>query len=111
MADLAVQQVTLAGLTATERSIASGGDKFVNDGQTRVTFINKSTSAVATVTVASQVKCNQGETHNLTITVPASSQETLPVLAPSRFNDKAGKVNLSYSGTALTSLKATLLSG
>lgn len=101
MATLAVQTVTTAGLEATYASAAGGGDQFSNDG-TVVLHVKNGSGGDITVTVASQVACSQGSTHNTAIVVTAGEDRFIGPF-PERYNDASGMVQLTYSGvTSLT---------
>lgn len=103
MATLTVQSVIgLSGVTPTYAAAASGGDKFPNDGKTLFHAKNGSGSPI-TVTVASLVTCNQGQTHNNAVVVGANSEEMIGPFDQSRFSDGTGLVSVTYSGvTSLT---------
>lgn len=102
MATLSVQSVTTAGLEATYATAAGGGDEFSNDGDTIVHVKNGSGGDI-TVTIASQIACNQGSTHNTAVVVTAGEERFIGPFPVDRYNDSDGMVQLTYSGvTSLT---------
>jgi hypothetical protein len=97
MATLAVDDITSAGSVPAALVAASGGgDQFQNDGKTILTITNGS-GAPITVTVVSQVACNQGTIHPNTIVVAAGATKRAGPFDPQRFNDGAGYCQLTYS--------------
>lgn len=100
MAVLTVQNtVGTTGVAATFAAAASAGDKFANDGKTQ--FVVKSGTSVArTVTISSKKTCNQGSTHDLSVSVVAGAQEVIGPFDRSRFNNGAGQVEVTYSSPA-----------
>lgn len=102
MATLAVQDISTAGLEATYASAAGGGDQFSNDGKTLLHVKNGSGGDI-TVTIASQVACSQGSTHNTAVVVTAGEERFIGPFDPARYNDANGMTQLTYSGvTSLT---------
>jgi len=97
MATLTPQVIALTGITPTLVAAAAGGDEFVNSGRE---FIHiKNGGSEITVTVNSQTACNQGSDHDVAVTVPATTGEKFIGPFPkARFNDAAGKVQITYSG-------------
>jgi hypothetical protein len=101
MATLSVQDVNTTGATPSFAAATSGGDQFSNDGKTMLEV--KSAGAAVTVTIASQVTCNQGSTHNQTVTVSSGGDKMIGPFDPNRFNDTSGYVQITYSQvTAIT---------
>jgi len=97
MAELTVQAMTKdASLTPSFDAAAELGDTFINDGKTFIYFKNADTVAARTITIASQVACNQGETHNITVTVPTESEELVGFWSQDRFNDADGELEMTY---------------
>lgn len=78
----------------------SGGDQFANDGKTFIHVKNGGTSK--TVTIGSQVACNQGSTHNTAVAVSSGGEAMIGPFDPSRYSDTSGNCQLTYS--AVTSL-------
>ena len=100
MAELTVQNVSVgASLTPEFTAAASGGDSFANTGKILL-YIKNEAVASRTVTIASQVECNQGETHNVVVTVPASSEEMVGFFSINRFNDSDGEAQITYDDEA-----------
>ena len=95
MATLTIQNITLSGLTPSFVSAASGGDEFSNNGRTFIYIKNANGATARQVTVTSQTNCNQGFTHDVAVSVPASSEELIGPFANSRFN-VAGVTSVSY---------------
>ena len=98
MAALTVQNITLGTtLTPTFASAAELGDYFANTGKIFLYFKNANVGASRVITIASQVACSQGTTHNITVTVPASSEEMVGFFDVNRFNDLNGRVQITYT--------------
>lgn len=69
MATLTVSQVTIAGIAdAALVASAAGGDQFINNGKTMLRLRNSAATA-GTVTINSLVNCDQGEDHDVVISV------------------------------------------
>lgn len=97
MALLTPQVVVLTGITPALVAAEAGGDEFVNSGRDFI-HIKNTNAAAMDVTVDSQVDCNQGEDHDAMVTVPATNGEKFIGPFPKdRFNDTAGKVQITYS--------------
>lgn len=95
MATLAVQSMSTAGVAPTYAAATSGGDQFSNDGKT---FLHvKASAAPVTVTIASQVTCNQGSTHNKTVVVSSTGEQMIGPFDVNRYNDTSGRVQATYS--------------
>lgn len=105
MADLAIQQTALAGLTPTFSAASAGGDTFSNDGKTVLRVKNDGAASVD-VTFTAQRKCNQGFLHDEVGTVAAGAEETFGPFEWSRFNDDTQKVHVSYSDATSVTLAA-----
>jgi hypothetical protein len=102
MATLTPQVVVLTGITPTLVAASAGGDEFVNSGRDFIHIKNGDASSMD-VTINSQALCNQGQDHDVVVTVPASTGEKFIGPFPKdRFNDTAGKVQITYS--AVTSV-------
>jgi len=89
------QVIVLAGITPALVAAEAGGDEFVNSGRD---FIHvKNSGAETTVIVNSQVNCNQGVDHDETITIPLTTGwKMIGPFPKDRFNDTAGKVQITY---------------
>jgi hypothetical protein len=107
MATLAVQDVNTSGIGPTYAAASGGGDQFPNDGRTLL-HVKNGSGAPITVTVASQRSCDQGSTHNTTVSVPASGERMIGPFPTDRYSDSNGFVQLTYSG--VTSLTVAALS-
>jgi hypothetical protein len=103
MAALTVQTASLGtSLTPTFAAAAAGGDTFANNGRTFL-YVKNGSGAPITVTVNSLVSCNFGVDHDITITVPAGSEEMSGKFPVNRFNSSAGSASITYSDvTSLT---------
>lgn len=102
MAELTPQVIVLAGITPALVAAEAGGDDFVNSGRDFIHIKNGDASPMD-VTINSQVDCNQGVDHDISVTIPASTGEKFIGPFPKdRFNDTAGKIQITYS--AVTSV-------
>ena len=97
MAAITVQNVTKdASLTPSFVAASELGDYFANTGKIIVYAKNVDAGDSKVITVASQVQCSLGSTHNITVTVPASSEEIVGFFSVDRFNDANGRVQMTY---------------
>ncbi|RJQ09892.1 MAG: hypothetical protein C4551_03215 [Bacillota bacterium] len=106
MATLTVQQTSLTGLNPAFGAAAAGGDEFVNSGKA-VLYVKNGSAGAVTVTVNSQTACNYGFDHDAEVSVPASGERVIGPFPKSRFDDAAGKVQVTYSG--VTSVTVAVL--
>jgi len=98
MAALTVQNMTpSASLTPTFAAAAELGDYFVNNGKIFLYFKNANAGASRVITIHSQVLCSHGVEHDITVTVPLSSEEMAGPFSTDRFNDVSGRVQLTYA--------------
>src|SRR3954468_13012035 len=102
MATLTVQALSIAGLISSTMASASTGDKFLNDGNTFLLFINgNASSRTLTLTVqnatVNQPGYNPITVANTTVTLPGSGANGgVAVVGPfghSQFGDASGMVN------------------
>jgi hypothetical protein len=100
---LSLQTMSVTGLEATYASCNADGNYFTNNGHTFMHVINGSGGDI-TVTVDSPTECNQGSTHDVTVTVTAGEERMIGPFEQGRFNDDDGRVQVSYS--TVTSLTA-----
>ena len=103
MATLVVQQIALAGVTPSLTHASPAGDQFLNDGKIYIEVSNTD-AATRDVTIASSTKCDQGSTHNVVVTIPATTgKKKIGPFPPSRFTDGNGYAQVTYSAeTGLT---------
>jgi hypothetical protein len=87
MAEITVQSITTAGLTPVA-GVAAGasGDTLLNNGRTYIEIVDTGTSA-PDVTISSQVQCDQGFTHDVTVSISAGSSKLIGPFPANRFND------------------------
>lgn len=101
MAVITPQVIVAAGIVRSHESCASGGDEFVNSGRHYISVINAHGSDPRTITVNSQVNCNQGVDHDIEVVITAAQDEKIFGPFPKdRFNDADGKVQITYSDSA-----------
>jgi len=102
MANISVVTVVQAGIAPpTLTAAAGGGDAFVNDGRTYFHVANGGGSPI-NVTIDSQAPCNQGQSHDVVVAVPAGEARLIGKFNQHRYNDSTGKVQVTYS--AVTSV-------
>ena len=97
MATLTVANVVTTGLGPTAVALTATGNAFTNDGRTVLYLVNAATAA-GTATVLSTTACNQGSTHNVTVTLAKSATTLAGVFDPSRYGTTT-TFNVSASGT------------
>ena len=101
MAVITPQVIVAAGIVRSHEGCASGGDEFVNSGRHYISVINAHAADPRTVTINSQINCNQGVDHDVAITITAGQDEKIFGPFPkNRFNDADGKVQITYSDSA-----------
>lgn len=105
MANLSVQKITQAGVGPTYGAAAAGGDSFPNDGH-MLLHVKNGAAASITVTVKSPTVCDQGVSHDLVITIPATSDRMIGPFPSKRFNNKTGYVDITYSAVATVTVAA-----
>jgi hypothetical protein len=101
MALLATQVGVQTGLLPVFGAVNAGGDTF-QPGDDVSLYVKNPTGGAITVTVASQVQCNQGSTHNLAVAIPAGSERIIGPLPASRFADGTGVGSITYSAGGCT---------
>ena len=83
-------------------------DTVTNDGATMLNFVN--TGAEHICTVESQTACSFGGTHDVTVTVPATSGNVwLGPFPTARFNDTTGALTITW-GAVVTGVTFAALS-
>lgn len=99
MADLPIND-TRDGGSPVIQSASAGGDSFRNDGQTIIKATGPSTGF--TLIFGNGRQCEFGDHQDYRIEVPAgaTSVET-PRFDPYRFNDKSGRVGITYEPSAV----------
>lgn len=91
------QRVVLTGIKPTYEDALDGGNEFVNSGRH---FIHAKTTAEVTITVTSQVDCNHGVNHPAPCAITiAEAEKMFGPFPKDRFNDEAGKVQITYTPT------------
>ena len=103
---LTIQACNANGLEPVYTSATVAGDSFNNSGS-EVFIVKNGSASPLTLTVVSPTKCNQGFSHDLTITVDAGDEKILGKFAPSRFNDASGLLTVNYS--AVTSVTVAVV--
>lgn len=94
-ATLTVQKPTLSGATITFAAASAGGDVFTNTGSEVLRV--KTTGTPVTVTITAQKPCNQGVLHNVSVTVPATSEREIgPFRDLVRWNNNSKQVAVTY---------------
>lgn len=94
--ELTVQQIVDTGLEAAAAASANAdGNYFINNGRTYIRITDTGTTA-PTMTVASQVECSQGETHDVDVVVQSGEARLAGPFPTDRFNDEDGYVQMTY---------------
>ena len=90
------------GVIPTYTACAAGGDEFVNNGRVSIHIRNAHGADPRTITIDSQTGCNQeASDHDIAVVITAANDEK--VIGPfpkARFDDAAGKVQITYSDAA-----------
>ena len=87
-------------LKPTFNAGSSGGDYFANNSKVLVYFKNANAGVVRTITIHSQVDCDEGSEHDVSVEVPISGEIMVGFLKAGRFNDVSGDVLMTYSSEA-----------
>lgn len=106
MAEITVQSITTAGLTPVA-GVAAGatGDTVPNNGRTYIEIEDTGTTA-PTVTIASQVDCDQGHTHDITVAVPSGGIKKIGPFPMNRFNNDDQQIEVTYSSETDVTIRA-----
>ena len=109
MAAITVQQISTSGLTPVV-GVAAGasGDTIINNGRTYIEIEDTGTTA-PTVTIAGQVTCNQGSTHNIVVAVASGGTEYIGPFNPNWYNNSDGSIEVSYSSETDVTIRAFTL--
>jgi len=102
-ADIIVYPTVLTGLDpeAVAFVAATGaGDLCPNDGMTFIWFDNGADQEVV-VTINSIKTCSHGQDHNSITTVPINKHRLIGPFDRGRFNNAAGKLEISYGGAVV----------
>ena len=106
MPEITVQQISTSGLTPVAGTAATAaGDTVINNGRTYIEIVDGATTA-PTVTIASQVDCNQGFTHDLVVAVPSGGTKKIGPFPPNRFNNTSGQIEVTYDDDTSVTIAA-----
>lgn len=107
MADIAIQTIISDGIVPSAAAAASGGDAFLNDGNTHFEIINGGGSACV-ATFASQVSPpHPGEAvADKVVTVGAGVTKRIGPFSQAAFNDANGKVQVTYDQVTTVTVAA-----
>ncbi len=112
MADLTIQNVVEAGLSATYAAADSGGDAALNVSGDVVLHVKNDDAASKTVTVtaqrSSQVVPDFGDMSksDIVVSIPAGEDRFIGPFPKGAYNDGAGKVQVTYSATTSVTIAA-----
>lgn len=111
MANLAIQDITVAGTEVAFVAAAAGGDAIPDNMQGERTFlrVKNGDAADKTVTINSQTPCDQGFDHDIVEVVTAGEERDIGPLDDARFNDGNGSVLITYSAVANVTVAAVRL--
>ena len=105
MASLNLTRPPAAGQAQAFTAAAAGGDSFPLPAPI-VVKVNNTSGATRTVTVVAQRPCNQGFTHNATVSCPTGVITEFPVSDVMRFQDGNARVQLTYDSATGVSVAA-----
>lgn len=108
MSQYSVVTPTVAGVAEAYAAVTSS-DTFHNNGRTILAVKNGGATGL-TVTVESQVTCNQGFSHDLTVAIAAGATKFIGPFNTQRFNDARDLVEVGYSATASVTAMAMQIS-
>lgn len=95
MALLTAQTVGLSALALTSTAVSALGDTFANTGEEVIIIETAGTATVVTIT--SPTLCNQGFSHDLTVSLGATVKQVLGKFSVNRFNDASGLCKITCS--------------
>jgi len=101
--DIVVYKTVLTGLDPDGVALVAAtgaGDLCPNDGKTFLFFENGASQEVV-VTINSIRACNHGQDHNSITTIPVNKRRMIGPFDRGRFNNAAGKLEISYGGAVL----------
>lgn len=106
MADVTItpQDLAVSGITPTFTAVSAIADDFylTNNGRVLLEVANDSGSSV-TVTITGENSCDQGFTHDETITIDDGDSDIIGPFSMTRFNDENGRVLINFSAaTSIT---------
>lgn len=100
MADLAIQEVTEGGLTASYTPAAAGGDSALNIGGDVILHVKNGGAVAVTVTAQRTSKQIGGfgvlTKANILVSVPAGAERFIGPFPTRAFNDSTGRVRITY---------------
>lgn len=105
MALFSTQSLTMNGVAATYSAV-SASDTFSNTGE-EVVHIKNGGGSATTVTITSAQQCNQGFSHDLTVTINAGADKFIGPFPTNRFNNSSGLCTFACSPT--TSVTAAVV--
>ena len=105
---LTIQTITNAGTIITPVDANVDGNYFINTGKSFLRVVNGSASPI-TVTVSSPTLCNQGSTHDLSITVAAGVTKDIGPFDYTRFSSSDSYVHVTYSAVTTVTVAAVSL--
>ena len=98
MALLTVYPISFAGVAPTYAAVGVS-DTFLNTGE-EVIHVKNGNAADTIVTITSAQQCNQGYSHDLTVTVAAGADKFIGPFPTNRFNNSSGITTFACSVTA-----------
>lgn len=112
MADLTPVSPAIGGSTFAASNASGGGDKFPNPRGTVLFYVKNGGGGSIDVTLTAQTTTRPAAgkfpamtVSNKVITVAAGAEKLIGPI-PTAYNDSAGKVNATYSGTTTVTVKA-----
>ena len=93
--EFAVTKITHAGIMPATGAIDLEGNWFLNTG--RCFLYIEGVTGTKEITINSQALCNYGEDHDVKITPSVSTLYLVGPFPKSRFDDAAGKVQITYT--------------
>lgn len=106
MGAIPVQTISLAGVEpGTPTAADMTGDTVANNGNMHIIVTDGATTA-PTVTIKSQVSCNQDQDHDVVVAVPSGSSMKIGPFPPSRFNTPAGVIEVTMDDDTSVTIEA-----
>lgn len=98
MALFSTQNLTMNGVAATYGAV-SASDTFTNTGE-EVLHIKNGNVGTVTVTITSAQQCNQGFSHDLSVTLTTGTDKFIGPFPTNRFNSSSGLCTFACSPTS-----------
>jgi len=95
MAIVATQEIVHAGLSPTYTAMGAAGDEVACIDDRMMLHVKNADTGAHTVTIDSKVPCNQGNDHDIAVSVPAGGERLIGPFPTARFRNASGRIDIS----------------